>query len=434
MPPITLARVLRDVYAPPPAGARSHQVRRLFRDFFAGKSGQMKVNHWCKYRFYAHFMNLKRDAWPGAIESLLHMEPAAALDQVDAFKSWIRASGRSGSLDKGGYERPFMYKLLQLAKARGIISWSYPNSGQILERKAWTRVLPEFRDSVCKYSEFLRGLNHQPSSIACNRSTLRHFGEWLKARRACHYKVDDEVVREWIGWVVSKNTFGDAYKQALISKPRNFYRWLRMRRVIRENPFEGLGRFKVKESLPTVCTEREVLRLIRAANTAFERAIIEVLYATGCRVSEVCGMDWKEMSLDERHAKILGKWRRERMVLFNGAACRAIKAYLPVRAAVLKRERQAKQDAFFVNQAGSRLEPRHIQITLRNLVARAGLGRRITPHAIRHSFATHLLNHGADLFTLMHLLGHKSLSATVRYLKLATVRLAAVYKKCHPRK
>jgi site-specific recombinase XerD len=431
---VALARVLRDVYAPPPTGCRSDHVKRLFRDFFTSKTPVGVTNIWCKYRYYAHFMKKKRDSWPGAIEALMEMKKEDALQRVDAFKAWVRATGRSNNVKKAGHERPFMFTLFRFAKARGIVSWDYPNSGEILERKSWARVRPEFRDDAREWGNYLRRLNHQPSSVTSRLSTLRYFGAWLKACRLSHLKVQDIIAQDWMDWVMSQERFGDGYRQSMLSTARSFYRWLRMRRDVRENPFDGMGRIKVKQTLPRVCTEREVLKLIRAAETPLERAIIEILYATGCRVSEVCGMELPNLSMQARHAKILGKWRRERMVLLNGAACRAIRAYLPTRATILRTTSRPDQIKLFVNTVGSELEPRAIQVIIRKLGERARLVSKVTPHAIRHSFATHLLNRGADLFTLMHLLGHSNIQATVRYLRLATVRLAKVYRKCHPRK
>jgi site-specific recombinase XerD len=277
-------------------------------------------------------------------------------------------------------------------------------------------------------------MNFRPLSLVNRRVHARHFGGWLKAQRVPHLKVDDQVAGRWVSWVVTQESYSDHYKSAMLATIRTFYRWLRLKRLIRDNPFDGMGRFRLKETLPKVCTEKDVLKLIKAAKTPLERAVIEILYATGCRVSELCSIDLKDVSLDARHIKILGKWRRERMVLFNAASVRAIKEFLVIRSATLKRTKRYWESALLVGQAGTRIRPVAVQKIVRRLTVAAGISSRVTPHVIRHSFATHLLNHGADLFTIMRLMGHKSLQATVRYLQLATARLAEVYKKCHPRK
>lgn len=430
---VTFARVLRDLSAPPPAGCRSPQVRDLLHDFFEPKCWQTANHYWLKYRQYAHHLKLERNAWPGAIEKLFAMKPDDAQYRIRAFRSWIKR--RASPKTRNGTERPCMYTLFRLAKERGLIHWEYPDAARILENKAWVRVHPAFRDSVMVFSDHLRRMNFMANTVTTRRALIRCLGEWLRPRRIHHLKLSDHEAGEFIDWVISTE-YSDHYKNAILSACRGFYRWLRAKRQILENPFDGMGRFRVRQNLPTVCTEKEILALIRAAKTPVDRAVIEILYATGCRVSELCSIDLKEVSFDARHIKILGKWRRERMILFNEAASRAIRDYLPHRAATLKRNGRPVHLAapLLVNVHGTRITPVRVEKNLKVMARAAGVSERVTPHAIRHSFATHLLNRGADLYALMQLLGHRNIQATVRYLSVATTRLSEVYRKCHPRK
>lgn len=430
---VTFARVLRDLSAPPPAGCKSPQVRDLLHDFFEPKCWQTANHYWLKYRQFAHYLKLDRGAWPGAIERLFAMKPDDVRFRVRAFRSWIKRTATAKT--RNGTERPCMYTLFRLAKERGIISWDYPDAARILENKAWVRVRPDFRDSVATFSDHLRRMNFAPTSVTCRRALIRSLGEWLRARRINHLKVTQDIAGEFVDWVISTE-YSDHYKNAIITSCRGFYRWLRVRREIVENPFDGMARFRVRQNLPTVCSEREVLKLIRAAKSPLDRAVIEILYATGCRVSELCSIDLKEVSFDARHIKILGKWRRERMILFNEAAAKAIRDYLPTRAETLRRNARPVHLAapLLVNVRGTRLTTTRVEKNLKVMARAAGVSDRVTPHAIRHSFATHLLNRGADLYALMQLLGHRNIQATVRYLSVATTRLAEVYRKCHPRK
>lgn len=431
---VSIARVLKDVCAPPPAGCGSDQVKRVLRDFFSIKCPGSANHYWLRYRAYAHYLKLERNAWPGAIESLFRMDQEKALNRIQAFRSWIKATGRLATKTQAGTERPCMYTLFKLAKERGVISWKYPPGGEILTNKAWEKTSIPFRKDAELWIGFLRGMNYRPLSLVNRNCHIRHFGAWLKARRQTHLEINDKTASGWVSWIVSQDAYSDHYKSGMMATVRNFYRWLRLKRAIPENPFDGMGRFRLRENLPKVCTEPEVLGLIRAAKDPLDRAIIEILYATGCRVSELCAIDIKDVSFDARHIKVLGKWRRERMVLFNDAATRAIRAFLPIRTETLKRTNRYWEPALLVTAVGSRLRPTVVQKVIKKLAKAANASDEITPHTIRHSFATHLLNHGADLFTLMHLMGHKSIAATVKYLRVATVRLAEVYKRCHPRK
>src|SRR6185295_10607632 len=256
---VTLARVLQDVCADPPSGCRSAQVRSLLHDFFAPKGEYTASHYWDKYRSFAHFLKLDRKAWPGALESLFEMEEDKARLRIFAFRSWTRSRMARWTRAQAGTERPCMYTLLKLAKERGLISWDYPAAARILENKAWDRVRPAFREAVSKYSDHMRRMNHQPESVATCRAHVRNLGEWLKARKIEHLKVTDQIAGEFVDWVISNPPYSDHYKNAILAATRTFYRWLRLNRLILENPFDGMGRFRVRINLPTVCSESEIL-------------------------------------------------------------------------------------------------------------------------------------------------------------------------------
>ena len=157
------------------------------------------------------------------------------------------------------------------------------------------------------------------------------------------------------------------------------------------------------------------------------RAILELLYGTGIRCAELVGLDLEDVDLDQRVVRVLGKGRKERMVPFGRPALAAVEAYLEERGKV------GRGQALLVNARGTRLTDRYVRVTVARRVRQVALDRRISPHKLRHSFATHLLSRGADLRAIQELLGHASLSTTQRYTHVNLTQILDIYKKTHPR-
>jgi integrase/recombinase XerC len=167
-----------------------------------------------------------------------------------------------------------------------------------------------------------------------------------------------------------------------------------------------------------------------------ERALFELLYATGLRVSEAAGLDLEDVDLSARLVRVEGKGSRERIVPFGEAAQDALSSYLPSRAALRHRGEDGnpeKGEPLFINARGKRLTPRSMARLLKRRLRAAGLPADISPHALRHTFATHLLQAGADLRAIQELLGHASLSTTQKYTHLDAARLREVYRNAHPK-
>ena len=187
-----------------------------------------------------------------------------------------------------------------------------------------------------------------------------------------------------------------------------------------------------EKRIPAVLDEAQVLSLLDMPGDGLEavrgRAILELLYASGIRCAELVSLDRGEMDLDARMVRVLGKGRKERVVLFGHRAQEALRAWLSERARL-----RPKTDALFLNARGGRLTDRSVRALVARRVKQAALARRCSPHTLRHSFATHLLTRGADLRAIQELLGHASLSTTQRYTHVDTRHLLEVYKKAHPR-
>ena len=202
-------------------------------------------------------------------------------------------------------------------------------------------------------------------------------------------------------------------------------------------PARGGATPRTEKSLPVTLSVAEAGAVVEAppADTDLglrDRAILELLYATGLRVSELVGLSLPDVDLPGRQARTLGKGRKERIVPFGEKAAEALAAWLPARLALLA-GRRVRGEPLFLNARGGRLTDRSVRRVLLSALSAAEVSRHASPHSLRHSFATHLLSAGADLRTIQELLGHASLATTQKYTHLDVERLMEVYRKAHPK-
>jgi integrase/recombinase XerC len=215
-----------------------------------------------------------------------------------------------------------------------------------------------------------------------------------------------------------------------LSSLRSFFRFLQREGVVQKNPAALLQTPKLDKTLPHFLTETDAVRLIEApgentADSLRDRAIFETLYSTGIRVGELVGLDQRDVDLIGNIVKVYGKGKKERIVPIGDKACEAIKAYLDAR--------KSKAEAVFLNRSGGRLTDRSVRNIINKHIRRVALDQKVHPHMFRHSFATHLLDHGADLRSVQELLGHVNLSTTQIYTHLTMEKLKNIYNKAHPR-
>ena len=224
-----------------------------------------------------------------------------------------------------------------------------------------------------------------------------------------------------------------------LSALRSFYRFLVREGLAPANPARGVASPRRPSRLPEVLPEDEVAALVEAPALAKplelrDRAFLELLYASGLRVSELTALDPGDLDLEEGLVQVLGKRRKERVVPVGRKAREALRRYLAESRPLLLAEKGgAREEALFLNYRGGRLSSRSVARRLERAVLSAGIARRVHPHVLRHSFATHLLGNGADLRSIQELLGHASLSTTQRYTHLDWKHLAEVYDRAHPR-
>lgn len=229
-----------------------------------------------------------------------------------------------------------------------------------------------------------------------------------------------------------------------LSALRAFTRFLRREGWIEGDPAALTVAPRRDRKVPAHLSIDEMTRLLEAPDGSTplgrrDRAILELFYASGLRLSELVGLDLEDLNLGRRVVRVMGKGRKERQVPFNGATEAALRAWLRDRLAIRSSTRvpdargARRQEPLFVNARGSRLGGRGIELLVARYVASSGTRDGISPHALRHSFATHLLQRGADLRAIQELLGHAQLTTTQRYTHVDTVRLLDVYRKAHPR-
>jgi len=241
-----------------------------------------------------------------------------------------------------------------------------------------------------------------------------------------------------------------------LSSLRSFYRFLEREGVVERNPFSGLRAPKRGKPLPEVLSVEQVGRLLDAplkemnalpagkadgkkadARLIYgayrDAAILEVLYSTGARVGELAGMNEGDMDLLSGVVKVRGKGKKERMCPLGSPACKALREMMERSGDVRPGKKRGRTTPAFLNLKGERLTPRSIERIMKKYLAAAGLAASHSPHALRHSFATHMLDAGADLRSVQELLGHASLSTTQIYTHVSVERLRKIYEEAHPR-
>lgn len=289
---------------------------------------------------------------------------------------------------------------------------------------------------------------------------------FLKDRRVClnnngdvdSGKIDENEIKLFLGHQYkSHKKTSIARKLASI---KAFFRFLVKKGFLAKNPAELLSSPKIEKYLPTVLTVDEAKTLVEAGNSQESRskkrftvhdsrltvlrdkAILEVLYSSGIRVSELAGLNMKDVDIVSGIIKVIGKGNKERVAILGEKAREALKAYLvkksearslPLQAVSRGQKSEEGYEPVFLGTRGERITPRAVQRLVRDSADISGISKHPTPHSLRHTFATHLLDAGVDLRTIQEMLGHASLSTTQKYTKVSVQRLLEVYDKAHPR-
>ena len=278
--------------------------------------------------------------------------------------------------------------------------------------------------------------NFSKHTVLAYSSDILSFLVWLNNRNI--EDVSYNLIKEYLLYIQQFN-YSKTTTARKIASLRTFYRYLYRERIIETNPAIGVHSPKKGKNLPEFLTEIEmeqILNNIKIDTPAGyrNRTILELLYATGMRVSELSNLNFENLNLEENEIKVFGKGSKERIVLVSSRAKKFLETYInTVRYLIFKSENQKQSDPVFINKTGYRLQTQSIRLAIKGVMEKIELPKHVTPHVFRHSFATKLLENGADLRVVQELLGHSSISNTQIYTHISTERLRHSYDIAHPR-
>ncbi len=287
--------------------------------------------------------------------------------------------------------------------------------------------------------EFLDYLRHERNSsaytITAYRRDLGQFFAYLEERGLTLRQVDNLHIRGFLAFLHERRLKKSTLARKLAAV-RSFFRFGVKKKWFAENPAKAVSTPKQEKRVPSFLTEEEMSDLLEIPRGTRpldlrDKAILELLYATGIRVGELVGINIEDFSLSERSVRVRGKGKKERIVPFGRKAEERLREYLRVRAELLRS--RIGERALFLNYQGGRISPRSIERIVDRSIRLTAVRRKISPHSLRHSFASHLLGRGADLRVIQELLGHESLATTQKYTHLNLGQLIDIYRKSHPR-
>ena len=301
------------------------------------------------------------------------------------------------------------------------------------------------RKLIHRYLEHIQGERQlSPETVRAYEHDLTMFHEFLcrdflgkEPDQVRPGDVDPLAVRSFLA-AMTRMGLAKKSQGRTLSAVRSLFRYACREGVLEANPAQGVKTPKVPKTLPRHLRPGEVESLIEAPSgdsprDRRDRAILEVLYAAGLRVSELVGLDWKDIDLSARVLRVMGKGSKERMVPFGRPAAEALRAWLETWEDIRGAREDGDGEPVFLNPSGGRLTDRTVRRIIDRWVDAASVARGVHPHTLRHTFATHLLENGADLRAIQELLGHSSLSTTQKYTHLEVERLLSVYRDAHPR-
>ena len=297
-------------------------------------------------------------------------------------------------------------------------------------------------------TEFLAYLKSQRGysehTLRNYRIDLRHFFDFFKQKQGANgspdylEKIDYQAIRDYLATLFSR------YRRTSISRKlsaiRSFFQYLERENLTEANPTADISAPKQAQYIPAYLQVDEMFRLLEGPDQSTprglrDRALLEVIYSCGLRVSEAAGLNLSSIDYAERLVRVFGKGQKERIIPIGSTALKAVQRYLD--ATLILRQKQGKegkaQQALFLNQQGKRLTTRSMHTIVKKYALKSQIMRDISPHSLRHTFATHLLDGGADLRAVQELLGHVSLSTTQKYTHVSLDKLMEVYDKSHPR-
>ncbi|MDD5190951.1 MAG: tyrosine recombinase XerC [Dehalococcoidales bacterium] len=298
---------------------------------------------------------------------------------------------------------------------------------------------------VDKYFAYLQaGRNAAPNTLRTYKTALlgnvvrgkeKGFFQFLFMQKiAALGDVNKQTLRDYMSWLMQLGVAKASIANKL-SAVRSFYRYLQREEIITENPLEKITSPKLDRRLPKFLTTDEITRLLNAPDKSKpvgkrDSAILELLYAAGLRVSEITSLNLSQIDIKAREIRVIGKGQKERVVLMGQPAANAMTHYLQY--GRNKMQGSKKTEAVFITSFGKRIIDRRVQKLINTYAKKAGISKRVHPHVLRHTFATHMLDGGADLRVVQELLGHSSLETTQIYTHVSKSQAKKVYLAAHP--
>ncbi len=278
--------------------------------------------------------------------------------------------------------------------------------------------------------------NFSKYTVTAYSSDILSFLIWLNERDI--KEVNYNVIREYLLYIQQFN-YSKTTTARKIASLRTFYRFLYREKVVETNPAVGVHAPKRGKSLPEFLTEAEIEQVMNNVKISTpagyrNRTILELLYATGMRISELSNLNFENLNLAENEIRVFGKGAKERIVLVSERAKKFLEEYIKtVRTLISENAELSDTSPVFINKTGYRLQPQSVRLAIKEVMENIELPKHVTPHVFRHSFATKLLENGADLRVVQELLGHSSISNTQIYTHVSTERLKHSYELAHPR-
>ncbi|HUX12899.1 MAG TPA: site-specific tyrosine recombinase/integron integrase [Spirochaetia bacterium] len=286
------------------------------------------------------------------------------------------------------------------------------------------------------YLDYLMSVrNLSEATVKAYRRDIGSFLDWIDAAGVSESSVDLEAVRGFVGHL-SREKAATATINRAISALKGYFRFQMRQGFISASPFDGVRGMKRSGNLPNFLFEDEIKQVVAVEGDGFsrrrDRAIFEVLYSTGCRVGELVKMNTGDVDRSRGRILVHGKGRKDRIVFIGREARTALSDYLAMRLERLRVAGRLEEPAVFLNLQNIRLTQRGVASILERRMTETGIVKHTSPHTFRHSFATHVLDHGADIRVVQELLGHASLSTTQVYTHLGLGRLKEIYAQAHP--
>ena len=286
----------------------------------------------------------------------------------------------------------------------------------------------EYLENFISYILIEKGLSK--NTALSYKTDLKIFLQYLKQNNIQQETAQHRQITDFL-WQLKQKGLSSGSIYRMIESVRQYYKFLVLEDIIKVNPTENLTAPKVPAILPDMLSLQEVEQLLTSVNgndilSLRNRAMLEVLYATGLRVSELINLKFDNINIEEKFVRILGKGKKERLIPFTDVAQLYLKSYL-------QKRKKTKSDFIFLTRLGKPISRIEFWRQLKNIAIAAGITKKISPHTLRHSFATHILSAGADIRFVQEMLGHSSISTTQIYTHLTGEHIKQQHKKYHPR-